>query len=77
MAYLKEALDRAEYEKFEDGSYVAQVPGLQGILGTGATLETCRANLSEVVEEWILVKVSRGLAVPPLGNVVVEIKHAS
>ena len=77
LAYVQEALGRAEYEKLEDGTYVAEVPGLQGVLGTGETLEACRADLAEVVEEWVLVRVARGLSVPPLGDVTVEIKHAS
>ena len=62
---------------FEDDTYVAEVPSLQGVLGPGATLESCRANLAEVVEEWVLVRVARGLSVPPLGDVTVAIKHAS
>ena len=77
LAYVEQALTRADYEELEDGAYVAEVPGLQGVLGTGETLEGCRGNLAEVVEEWVLVRVARGLSVPPLGDVTVAIKHAS
>ena len=77
IAYVQEALERACYEKLADGSYVAEVSGLQGVLGIGETLESCRTNLAEVVEAWVLVRVARGLRVPPLGNVIVEIKHAT
>jgi predicted RNase H-like HicB family nuclease len=77
IAYVEQALKGAAYEKLEDGTYVAEVEGLRGVLGAGTSLEACRTNLAEVVEEWVLVRVSRGLAVPTLGNVTVEIKHAS
>jgi predicted RNase H-like HicB family nuclease len=77
LAYEQEALKRADYDRLEDGSLVAEVPGLQGVLGTGTTLEACRANLAEVVEEWVLVRVARGLSVPALGEVTVAVKHAS
>ncbi len=30
------------------------------------TLEECRNQLAEVVEEWVLIRVAKGLAVPPL-----------
>ena len=77
IAYVEQALKRADYAKLEDGTFVAEVEGLRGVLGRGSSLEACRDNLAEVVEEWVLVRVSRGLAVPPLGNVTVEVKHAS
>ena len=75
--YVEEALRRAKYEKLDDGTYYAEVPGLQGVLATGRTLEACRTALAEVVEEWILVRVARGLKIPRLGRTVVRVKKAS
>ena len=77
LAYVQEALQRAEYDKLDDGTYVAEVPGLHGVLATGRSLEHCRSSLAEVVEEWVLVRIAQGLAVPPLGDVTVAVKHAS
>jgi predicted RNase H-like HicB family nuclease len=75
--YVERALHRARYSRVEDGSFCATVPGLRGVIGTGPTLEACRDQLVEVIEEWILVRVARGLAVPSLGGVKVEVKKAS
>ena len=75
--YVDEALHRAQYEKLEDGTFSAEVPELRGVLATGDTLEACREELAEVVEEWVLVRVARGLDVPPLGGIEVKVKHAS
>jgi predicted RNase H-like HicB family nuclease len=75
--YVDRALRRARYVELEDGSYCGTIPGLRGVIATGSTLEACRDRLVEVIEEWILVRVARGLAVPPLGGARVEVKKAS
>jgi len=72
--YVEQALRNARYDKFEDGTFCGEVPRLRGVLATGKTLEECRNQLTEVIEEWVLVRVARGLAVPPLGRVEVRVK---
>ena len=74
--YVEEALRNARYDRLEDGTLYGEVPKLRGVLATGETLEECRNQLGEVVEEWVLVRVARGLAVPPLGKVAVKVKKA-
>ena len=75
-AYTDAALERARYTQLEDGSYCAEVRGLRGAIATGATLESCRSQLQEVVEEWILVRVAQGLDIPALGGVRIRIRKA-
>lgn len=75
--YVDEALRRARYDKLDDGSFCAEVPSLRGVLATGHTLEACREELGEVVEEWVLVRVAQGLSVPPLRSVTVRVTKAS
>jgi predicted RNase H-like HicB family nuclease len=75
-SYLDRALARARYSELEDGSYCAVVPGLRGVIATGQTLERCRAALQEVIEEWILVRVARGLDVPTLGGLKIRVRKA-
>ncbi len=74
--YLDQALKRARYSRLENGDYCAEVRGLPGVISTGKTLEECRTTLQEVVEEWVLVRVSRGLAVPSLGGARIRIRKA-
>jgi transposase/predicted RNase H-like HicB family nuclease len=50
--HVETALERASFLRLEDGSYGAMVPGLRGILATGADVEECRASLARVVEGW-------------------------
>lgn len=74
--YVEAALRSARYEKLEDGTFYAEVPRLRGVLATSDTLEECRNQLAEVVEEWVLVRIAKGLAVPPLGKIAVRVKKA-
>jgi len=74
--YLDAALSRAQYTEFEDGSYGAEVRGLRGVIATGSTLEGCRKALEEVIEEWVLVRVSKGLDIPTLGSAKIRIRKA-
>ena len=75
--YLDEALTRAKYTKLKDGSYGAEVRGLAGVVAIGKTLEACRTQLQEVVEEWVLVRVARGLAIPALDGATIKVRRAS
>jgi len=75
--YIDQALRRARYKLVDDGLCCATVSGLRGVVATGTTLEACRDQLAEVVEEWILARVARGLSVPRLGGVTVEVRQAS
>ena len=75
--YIEKALGRARYEALEDGSYCATVRGLKGVMALERTVEECRRELADVIEAWILVRVARGLSVPPLGGVAIKIKRAS
>ena len=54
--YLAHALARAQYRLLEDGTFAATVRGLRGVIATGPTLEACRRDLTEVIEEWVLVR---------------------
>jgi predicted RNase H-like HicB family nuclease len=74
--YLDAALARARYTKMEDGSYSAEVRGLRGVIATGRTIEKCRASLEEVVEEWVLIRLSKGLRIPALGNAEIRVRRA-
>jgi predicted RNase H-like HicB family nuclease len=74
--FLDRALRRAQYRQV-DGAFFATVRGLRGVIATGPSLEACRDQLAEVVEEWVLVRVARGLRVPTLDGVTVEVKKAS
>ena len=71
--YIGAALSRARYEIIEnEESYYGEVPELEGVWATGKTLEECRHNLVEVIDGWLVVRLKRGLPIPPVGEHRVE-----
>ena len=72
--YLEEALKRASYETIDDEEpFYGEVTELQGVWASGKTLEECRQNLLDVVEGWVLLRLTNGMNVPPLGQVQIEL----
>ena len=67
--YLRAAMARAKYESLsDDGSFYGEIPELAGVWANANTLEACREELQEVLEGWILLRVSKGLSVPSVGR---------
>lgn len=63
-AYIDTALRLAKYEITEDGRFFAEIPDLPGVWADGASLEQCRDTLREVVEDWIILGLKSGDALP-------------
>ncbi len=67
--YIEAALSRAVYKVIEnDEPYFASVPDLPGVWAAGNTIEECRRELIEVIEEWIVARLQRGLSIPSMGE---------
>jgi predicted RNase H-like HicB family nuclease len=67
IAYINAALRHAEYEILgDDEGYYGSIPDLSGVWANRPTLEACREELQEVVEEWLLLRLRRGASIPVL-----------
>jgi len=56
---------QAKYEILtDDGSFYGEIPRFDGVYAKADSLEKCREELEEVLEEWILFRVSRNLPLP-------------
>jgi len=76
--YLQAALRAAHYEILaDDGTYYAEIPGFDGVWSNAANLEDCRRELEEVLEEWILFRVSRQLALPVVDGLELKISEVA
>jgi predicted RNase H-like HicB family nuclease len=63
--YLSAALGNARCEILpDDRSYYGEILGFEGAYANAPTLEACRGELREVLEEWVLFRVSRNLPLP-------------
>lgn len=73
--YLSAALRKARYEILpDDGSYYGEIPGFEGVYASSSTLEECRDELEEVLEEWVFFRVSRNLTVPEVDGHQLQIR---
>ncbi len=73
IQYISAALEYAKYEIIDDEEpYYGEVPELQGVWTSGKTLEECRKNLEEVIDEWIIIRLRKRLPIPPIGNFNIE-----
>lgn len=76
--YLQAAMRHATYEILtEDGSFYGEIPGFQGVLANATSLESCREQLREVLEEWIFFRVSRNLDLPVVDGFHLKIKKVA
>ncbi|HPH02758.1 MAG TPA: type II toxin-antitoxin system HicB family antitoxin [Spirochaetota bacterium] len=77
LAYIAAALGKARYEVLEkDASFYGEIPGFDGVYAHAGTLEACRNELSEVLEEWILIRISRNFPLPEVDGHKIEILEA-
>jgi predicted RNase H-like HicB family nuclease len=57
--YMQAAMRRAKYEIIEDdGSFYGYAPDFPGAWANAPTLEECRDELFEVIEDWILISIA-------------------
>src|SRR4030042_533558 len=54
--YIQGALENAEYKKLDDGTWFAEISGFEGVWANGKTVEECRKELEEVLEEGLILK---------------------
>ena len=68
--YLNAVMAQAEYcIVAEDDSIRGEIPGFEGLSAEAQSLEACRSDLSESLEEWIYFRISRDLPVPQIDGV--------
>jgi hypothetical protein len=49
-AYIEEAMRQATYERIEDGSVFANIPGFAGLWANADTVEACQRDLRDALE---------------------------
>jgi predicted RNase H-like HicB family nuclease len=76
--YIRASMRLAKYEILsDDGTFYGEIPGFDGVYANADTLETCRDELEEVLEEWILFRISRNLSLPIVDGIELIIKEVA
>jgi len=69
-AYINAAMRKARYEILPEGEgYWGAIDGLQGVWAQADTLEACRDELREVLEEWIVMGLKMGHPLPAIDGI--------
>jgi len=77
-AYIKAARQKAHYKILPDGEgYCGTIAGLQGVWAQAGTLEACREELQEVLEEWIVVGLKMGHPLPSIDGITLTIQEVA
>ncbi len=75
--YVQKALRKAEYKLLDNGTWFAEIPGFQGVWANGHTVEECRFELQEVLEEWLILKIRDNDPIPEIEGAEIKIKEVA
>lgn len=67
--YVGEAMEKAAYEKLDDGSYAGRLPSCPRVIAFGASLSICEKELRSTLEDWILLGLRLGHSLPVIGGI--------
>jgi len=69
-AYIEAVMKKAKYEIIKDEEpYYGEIPSIKGIWATGKTLEECRKNLKEALEDYIIISLEKHLSLPEIDGI--------
>jgi predicted RNase H-like HicB family nuclease len=78
--YIRAAMALAKYEIVEeDGKFYGSIaaPGFEGIWANASTLEACREELEEVLEDWLLLSVADHSPIPEIDGIRLQVKEVA
>ena len=77
LEYTQKALEKAQYKKLDDGTWFAEIPGFEGVWANANTVEECRTELLEVLEEWLILKLRDNDPIPEIEGVSLKIREVA
>ena len=72
--YIQAAVDSINWKIMDDGSFHAEIP-LLALTTNEAHLEECQCHIREMLEEHIIISISRHTALPAIGGVELKVKE--
>lgn len=77
-SYIKASMEKAHYEILPDNEgYFGKIEAIQGVWANAKTLEACREELREVLEEWIILGLRMGHPIPVIEGIDLNIKEVA
>ncbi len=76
--YIQAAMHQAKYEILsDDGTFYGEIPGFQGVWANAETLENCREELAEVLEEWIFLHLADNTPLPVVNGLKLSVERVA
>ena len=75
LAYIQKALEKAHYKMLDDKTWYAEIPGFEGVWANAETVEECRKELVEVLEEWLVLKIRDRDVIPEVDGVQIRVRE--
>jgi predicted RNase H-like HicB family nuclease len=75
--YIQNALQNSKYKMLADGTWFVEIPGFEGVWANGKTVENCRMELIEVLEEWLILKLKDNDPVPVVNGIDINIRKVA
>lgn len=76
--YIQAALRKAKYEILDNNEgFYGEIPGFQGVWSNAPTLEACREELADVLEEWIFFHLADNTPLPKVNGINLRVKKMS
>jgi predicted RNase H-like HicB family nuclease len=76
--YIRAAMGKAKYEILpEDSSYYGNIPGFDGVWANADSLEACREELEEVLEDWIVLGLTSRHPLPVVDGIDINVKEVA
>ncbi|MGI8553005.1 MAG: type II toxin-antitoxin system HicB family antitoxin [Dehalococcoidia bacterium] len=77
-AYMQAAMQQARFEWLpHDKTYYGEIPVLPGVWATGTTVEATRDELQEVLEDWIVLGLTRNHVLPSIDGLTLLVSSPS
>jgi predicted RNase H-like HicB family nuclease len=75
VAYIQKALEKAQYKMLDDTTWFAEIPEFEGVWANAKTVEECRKELVEVLEEWLILKIRDRDVIPEVDGVQICVRE--
>jgi predicted RNase H-like HicB family nuclease len=77
-AYINAALRKARYELLSEGEgCIGTIDECQGVWAQAQTLEACREELREALEEWIVLGLKMGHPLPVIDGIALGMEEVA
>ena len=66
--YVANAMSVATFDKLDDGTFAGKIPPCKGVVAFAGTLAGCQQLLQSTLEDWLLLGLKMGHAMPVLAG---------